>query len=72
MPVNFNPHWILPRLLGAEQFLDISSSGSVGETRKKSCIAQYIEVRIGLNDSTKSVESFCTVHIELMEASCLR
>ena len=42
MLVNFNLQWILPRLLGPEQFLDISTAGCEREAGEETGVAQNI------------------------------
>ena len=71
MLVNFNSQWILPRLLGPEQFLDISTAGCEREAGEETGVAQNIQVGVGLGDCTKLITSFRAVGIELVQANGL-
>ena len=72
MLVNFNSQWILPRLLGPEQFLDISTAGCEHKAGEETGVAQNIQIGVGLDDSTKRITSFRAVGIELVQANGLR
>ena len=72
MLVNFNSQWILPGLLGPEQFLDISTAGCEHKAGEETGVAHNIQVVIRPDNSTKIITSFCAVGVELVQASSLR